>query len=72
VCHSFGCCFIEFFPNYIVDIEHAEVLMKTVELGNQRCHIGTAYLLLWLVINLINGSEFKGSVTVFLLIDSKQ
>lgn len=62
MCHSSGCCFTEFLPNYV---EHTEVLMKTVKLANQGSLTGTVYMHLQLVINLISDSKFKGSVAEF-------
>lgn len=41
--HSSGCCFTEFLPNY-VEVEHTEVLMKTVRLGNQESPTEIVYL----------------------------
>lgn len=63
--HSSGCCFTEFLPKYVVEIEHTEILIKTVKLRSQGCPTGIVYLHLQLGINLISDSKFKGSMAGF-------
>lgn len=66
--HSSGRCSTEFLSACVAEIEHTEVLMKTViKLGNSGSPTETVYLHLQLGISLICDSKFKGSMAGFCL-----